>query len=72
LIDSVKNFQTAIKEFVSGLIVLVASLYMAAKDSPMAYIAGVITVIVGLIVFLLVKKVMYERRRKKTDFINIG
>ena len=72
LINSLKDFQTYIKEFISTIFVLVASLYAAAKGSPMAYIAGVVTVVLAIILFLIIKKVLYERKRRKETFIGIG
>lgn len=66
MVNSIKDFQTVLKEFMSSILVLITSLYVAAKGSPMAYIAGCVTVIIAIAIFLIVKKVLYERKKRNS------
>lgn len=63
--ENIKSYATVIKELVGALMVFIGGLYAAAKGSPMAYIAGCITMVIVVILFLIIRKVYNEKRRKK-------
>jgi hypothetical protein len=63
--ETLKSYATAVKELIGALMVFIGGLYAAAKGSPMAYIAGCITMVILVILFLLLRKVYNENRRRK-------
>jgi len=63
-INTTKNFFMFIKEIYVNVLIFIASLYVAAKESPMAFLAGGLLVLGLVIFYVLILKVLYGRRKR--------
>ncbi len=57
----------ALKNIIPNSIIFITSLYIASKDSPLAFIAGSGTTILGVALFLYINKLRTKNAKKQND-----
>jgi membrane protein YdbS with pleckstrin-like domain len=55
------------REFAQNIVLGAVALYTASKGSPLAFIAGVVTVLFVMVIYLLIIKVLNERKIRRRE-----